>query len=108
MTDIQRPSEEELARESINALTRDIMRKRIANGLLAAVFFGLSAFALSRNLTMIAFCCAMIVIIGIARYVDATGHLKEVRRRSTKFLHAPLSVLQNDLSSHPSKPGVHS
>ena len=101
MADRPRRTEEELAREQIEELAREITIRRITSVLLVVVFVALGILALSQNLAMIAFCCAMIVIIGIARYMDATGQLQEVRRRSTKFLHAPMSVLQRDTPPQP-------
>jgi membrane protein required for beta-lactamase induction len=94
MTDRHRRTEEELARERIDNLVRELTRKRLTSILLAVMFVILCVFALAFQLSMLAFCCLMIVLIAVIRFWDATGHVEDVRRRPTKFLHAPMSVLK--------------
>ena len=101
MTDRPRRTEEELAKEQIEELVHEITLRRLTSVLLIVAFVALGVLALGHNLVMIAFCCLMVALIGLMRYMDATGHLQEVRRRSTKFLHAPMSVLQRDTPPQP-------
>jgi hypothetical protein len=94
MADKPRRSEEEIAREYYDELLREFNRKRVTSILLAIVFLMLGILSLAYRLPMLAFCCLMIVLIGVIRYWDATGQVEDIRRRPKTFLRAPLSVLE--------------
>lgn len=102
MTSKSRRTEEQIARDYNESLLREFTRKRLTSVVLAVLFVFLGALALMYRLPMLAFCCLMIVIIGAIRYWDATGQVDDIRRRPTKFLHAPISVLESPPKASPS------
>lgn len=104
MADKRRRSEEEIAREYYDELLHEFNRKRVTSILLVIVFAMLGMFSLAYRLPMLAFCCLMIILIGVIRYWDATGQVAEIRRRPKRFLRAPLSMLEPQPPIPPADP----
>lgn len=96
-----RRTEAEIAQQAIAALVCELNRKRLVGTLVAIAFVVLAAAALLIGLPMIAFCSLLIASLGLIRCADATWHLQDVHRRPTKFLHAPISVLEPNAATEP-------
>jgi hypothetical protein len=106
MPESPKRTEEEIAREYVEGLVREFTRKRLTSIMLCVIFFLLVVLALMYRLPMLAFCCLMVVLIGAIRYWDATGQVEDARRLPTKFLHAPISVLDSARKPPTINPGI--
>lgn len=85
--------EASLACERNSRLQCSLVKKRTASVLLCIGCFGIAVVTGVIGSTMIAFCALLVSLICLILYLDANGHLQEVRRRSTKTLVPRFSVL---------------
>jgi hypothetical protein len=91
---VKKTIEEKLAAEQNKKLQDSLVTRRACYVLLAALFILLSVGIGFTRFWMIALSSLVLGLICLSQYLDANGHLHEVRRRSTKTLVRDFSVLR--------------
>jgi uncharacterized membrane protein YhiD involved in acid resistance len=99
MVDALTSKEEELAKERIEMLEQELIRKRSVSLWLMAGFGVLCSIGLWFEMPMLTITLFVLSLLLLLRYFDANGHLHEVRRRSKKTLFTRLSVIQTPHTS---------
>ena len=94
MAKLSSRSEADLAQELNENLQSNLKSKRLISITLSALFLVGAAIFSFLGFAMTSFCLFVVALISLVRYFDANSHLHEVRRRSTKTLVPPLSMLK--------------
>ena len=103
-------SEEELAKRRNDYQQSVLIRRRWRSVGATAVFAVAAVCGCAFRFDFVFFACAALAGLSLLSYFDANGHLREVRRRSTKVLVPDFSLLEKTpdtpAESQPSAPGT--